>query len=64
MGVPPQQQPPPTHLRSPCCIPLTLQMGYYDRSKDVTLLRAFRQCSAREKQWNATLCQSTVLTAY
>jgi hypothetical protein len=49
----------------PCCMhPFVPQMGYYDRSRDISLLRAVRQCSAREKQYNATLCQSTVLTAY
>jgi hypothetical protein len=61
----PQQPVLATHPPTiPPAVCFALQTGYYDRSRDISLLRAYRQCAAREIQWNATLCQSTVLTAY
>jgi hypothetical protein len=40
-----------------------MQMKYYSQ-QDVLPLRALRQCSQREKQYDQMLCESTVLTAY
>jgi hypothetical protein len=46
----------------PTCV--VLQIGYYDRSKDIAILRATRQCAARDIQFDKTLCESTVLVPY
>jgi hypothetical protein len=43
---------------------LYLQLTYYNRYRDITLLRAFRACTGGNLQYDQNACNSAVLKPY